>query len=161
QFYEKNENDWEISDINDTLSQITRMVNNNEESEENVKKDKPSGPKADQDKIYNKFRTFLIDNMKGERDEKETFVSFSGLQQEIEESEIQIKLVNILNILNNESSGLSYYRNLINFHISSLNNEKMVKEKLRNIINKKEKRAKIKKIAKRFYTIAKSCAKDR
>ncbi|CAI2198740.1 7926_t:CDS:2, partial [Funneliformis geosporum] len=61
----------------DTLSQISQMVNYNEESEENEKM--------------------------GERDEEELFVSFSGLQQEIEESKIQIKLENILNILNNES----------------------------------------------------------
>ncbi|CAI2197567.1 1028_t:CDS:2, partial [Funneliformis geosporum] len=61
----------------DTLSQISQMVNYNEESEENEKM--------------------------GERDEEELFVSFSRLQQEIEESKIQIKLENILNILNNES----------------------------------------------------------
>lgn len=139
------------------MSQIIQSINN----EESSKKDKPSGKKADQDKIYDKFRTFLINNIKGERDEKETFVGFSGLQREIEENEIQNKLENILNILNIQSGGVSYYRNLINFYILRLNNEKIVKKKIINIINSKGKRSKIKKIANRFYTLAKNCAKDR
>lgn len=95
---------------------------------DNGRKNKPSGKKADEEIIFNKFCRFLINNIRRERDEEEIFVGFAGFMEGMEESEVENKLRIIINNIDNWKGDL-YYSNLINFHLLFLNNRKVFKKK--------------------------------
>ena len=116
----------------------------------------PSGPKADQEKIFETVDRFLSNNIKRGNDE-EVFAGFGNFDN-LDDTEIENKLQTILN--NWSQRGRSFYRNLISFHLLNLNYKKEFRNKFNNIVENKGKRSKMKKLAERFYIISKHCAKD-
>lgn len=144
--------------LDDTINQIVQQAV--EDEGDSSKKSKPSGKKADQQKMYNKFNTFLINNIRRANDEEETFSGFDT-GEDLEEDEVINKLQTIVNNINNNLGGFSFYRSLISFYLLRSKNSKIVKKNLIEIVKNKGKRSKMGKLSKRFYILAKNCGKDR
>ena len=140
---------------------INQLVQKMGEQDENstISTKKKGGNKADKQKMFNKFNSFLINNIRGENDEEETFLEFD-VEENMEEVEVFNKLQTIVNSINN-LKGFPYYKNLINFHILKSKNSKAFKKNLIDIVENKGKRSKMGKLSKRFYILSKNCAKDR
>ncbi|CAI2197460.1 11636_t:CDS:1, partial [Funneliformis geosporum] len=71
------------------FSQLTED-NNDVRTEKNTK---PSGKKADQNKIINKFEEFLINNIKRDNEVEETFDDFDELHEKINSESLLIILI--------------------------------------------------------------------
>jgi|SRR5579859_6944454 len=82
------------------------------------------------------------------------------MEENMEDDEVFNKLQTIVNSINN-ASGVPYFRNLINFHILKMKHSKVFKKKLISIVKNKVKRSRMGKLSKRFYLLAKNCAKDK